>query len=74
MEVHVHQWDSLKLHFFYLSFFRKFFQTKLKLNIIWTLKFIPAHVFTHPLITKHEKRITRLKYSYEKQEKLLVLE
>jgi hypothetical protein len=31
-------------------------------------------VFTHPLITKHEKQITRLKYANEKQRKLLVLE
>jgi hypothetical protein len=32
-------------------------------------KFIPAHVFTHTrtLIMKHEKKITRLKYSNEKQ-------
>jgi hypothetical protein len=39
----------------------------LELNMISTLKFIPAHVFTHQLITKHEKRITRLKSSNEKQ-------
>jgi hypothetical protein len=31
-------------------------------------------MFTHPLITKHEKRIIPLKYSNEKQLKLLVLE
>jgi hypothetical protein len=34
---------------------------------------IPAHVFTHPLITNTKNEITRLKYSNEKQEKLLVL-
>jgi hypothetical protein len=48
-----HQLNKINIFFIY-HFFRKFFQTGLKLNIISTLKLIPARVFTHPLITKHE--------------------
>jgi sulfur relay (sulfurtransferase) DsrC/TusE family protein len=35
----------IKDHLYIYHFFRKFFKA-----------FIPAHVFTHPLITKHEKK------------------
>jgi hypothetical protein len=60
-------------HFFYLSFLPKILQIRVKIKYNLNPK-IPAHVFIHPLITKHEKRITQLKYSNEKQYKLLVLE
>jgi hypothetical protein len=38
----------IKDHLYIYHFFRKFFKA-----------FIPAHVFAHPLITKHEKKILK---------------
>jgi hypothetical protein len=64
----------VKITFFLFIIFPQILPNKVKIKYNLDPKIHTAHVFTHPLITKHEKRITRLKYSNEKQEKLLVLE
>jgi hypothetical protein len=57
----------MEVHVINLNTNRTIFLNDFFPQILPELKFESVHVFTHPLITKHEKRITGLKYWNEKQ-------